>query len=121
MQVAVSDSNLLTALREEVLAVIAKHVTIDPDKVEVRPERGKSFRYSKSRSRLPTHPPDGRSLRASGVEKLRPEWPLTGSRPRRVQTAKAGSPITSPAWTSWSSNWAIRIFLAGNDNAPSVH
>jgi cell division topological specificity factor len=32
--------DLLIALREEILAVIAKHVTVDQDAVEVRMDRG---------------------------------------------------------------------------------
>jgi cell division topological specificity factor len=34
--------DLIAILREEILAVIAKHVTIDPAKVEVKLERDKS-------------------------------------------------------------------------------
>jgi cell division topological specificity factor len=33
-------SDLLAILREEILAVVSKHVTLDPDKVIVRMERG---------------------------------------------------------------------------------
>jgi len=33
-------SDLLALLREEILAVIAKHVTVDADNVEVRMDRG---------------------------------------------------------------------------------
>jgi cell division topological specificity factor len=33
-------SDLLATLREEILAVIARHVTLDPDKVEVKMDRG---------------------------------------------------------------------------------
>lgn len=32
--------DLLSVLREEILAVVSKHVTLDPDKVVVRMERG---------------------------------------------------------------------------------
>jgi cell division topological specificity factor len=32
--------DLLTILREEILAVVAKHVSLDPDKVEIRMDRG---------------------------------------------------------------------------------
>ena len=35
-------SELLAKLREEILAVIAKHVTIDRDKVQVKVDRGDS-------------------------------------------------------------------------------
>jgi len=34
--------DLLVTLREEILAVVSKHVTLDPDKVIVRLERGKT-------------------------------------------------------------------------------
>jgi cell division topological specificity factor len=34
--------DLLVTLREEILAVVSKHVTLDPDKVIVRLERGKN-------------------------------------------------------------------------------
>jgi len=33
-------SDLLGTLREEILAVIARHVTLDPDKVQVKMDRG---------------------------------------------------------------------------------
>ncbi len=35
-------SDLITQLREEILAVIAKHVTIDQDKVQIKLDRGAS-------------------------------------------------------------------------------
>jgi cell division topological specificity factor len=34
--------DLLAILREEILAVVSKHVTLDPDKVVVRMERGET-------------------------------------------------------------------------------
>ena len=34
--------DLLATLREEILAVVSKHVTLDPEKVIVRLERGKN-------------------------------------------------------------------------------
>jgi cell division topological specificity factor len=35
--------DLLMLLREEILAVVSRHVTLDPDKVIVRMERGKEI------------------------------------------------------------------------------
>ena len=35
-------SDLLVTLREEILAVVSKHIQLDPDKVMVKLERGKS-------------------------------------------------------------------------------
>jgi cell division topological specificity factor len=37
-----SQSDLIPILREEVLAVVAKHVTVDPDKVQVKLDRGEA-------------------------------------------------------------------------------
>ncbi|MBV9523341.1 MAG: cell division topological specificity factor MinE [Alphaproteobacteria bacterium] len=34
--------DLLMSLREEILAVVSRHMTIDPDKVQVRMDRGKN-------------------------------------------------------------------------------
>jgi cell division topological specificity factor len=36
----IGQPDLLSILREEILAVVAKHVALDPDKVEIRMERG---------------------------------------------------------------------------------
>ena len=35
-------SDLLVTLREEILAVVSKHVALDPDKVHVKLDRGKT-------------------------------------------------------------------------------
>jgi cell division topological specificity factor len=37
----VGQSDLLVRLREEILAVVSRHVALDPDKVVVRMDRGK--------------------------------------------------------------------------------
>jgi cell division topological specificity factor len=37
---ATGQADLISILREEVLAVIAKHVTVEPDKVDIKLERG---------------------------------------------------------------------------------
>jgi cell division topological specificity factor len=37
---AISQSDLIPILREEILAVLSKHVTVDPAKVNVKLERG---------------------------------------------------------------------------------
>jgi len=47
-------SDLVNVLREEVLAVIARHVSIDPDKVEVRLDRGKAVSTLEIEIELPT-------------------------------------------------------------------
>jgi cell division topological specificity factor len=41
-RVARSQPDLLGILREEILAVIAKHVSFEPDKVQIKLDRGKS-------------------------------------------------------------------------------
>ena len=39
----VSQSALITTLQEEILAVVAKHVNIDPERVHVSIDRGEGF------------------------------------------------------------------------------
>jgi cell division topological specificity factor len=39
----VSQSALITTLHEEILAVVARHVTIDPERVHVSVDRGDGF------------------------------------------------------------------------------
>jgi cell division topological specificity factor len=39
----VSQSSLITVLREEILAVVSRHVTVDPEKVHVSVDRGEGF------------------------------------------------------------------------------
>ncbi len=41
-RIACSNPDLLGILREEILAVIGRHVSIDPDKVQIKMDRGKS-------------------------------------------------------------------------------
>ena len=36
----VNQTDLIAVLREEILAVVGRHVTIDPDKVQIRVDRG---------------------------------------------------------------------------------
>ena len=46
--------DLLATLREEILAVVSKHIQLDPEKVTVRLDRGPVYRRSKSISKCPT-------------------------------------------------------------------
>ena len=39
----VGQTDLIAVLREEILAVVGRHVTIDPDKVQIREDRGAEF------------------------------------------------------------------------------
>ena len=57
-------SDLLGLLREEILAAVSRHVTLDPDKVIVRMERGKNV----SMLEVDIEVPNGfeRSLAATG-------------------------------------------------------
>lgn len=48
------DSDLVSKLREEILAVIAKHVSIDQDKVQVRMERGEAMSTLEVDLEIPT-------------------------------------------------------------------
>jgi cell division topological specificity factor len=39
----VSQTDLIAVLREEILAVVSRHVTVDPDKVQISVDRGAKF------------------------------------------------------------------------------
>jgi cell division topological specificity factor len=53
-------SDLIPILREEVLAVVAKHVSIDVDKVQVKIERGKSVSLLEIDIEIPADPQPAR-------------------------------------------------------------
>ena len=46
--------DLVGILREEILAVVSRHVTLDPDKVMVKMDRARASPHSKSISSCPT-------------------------------------------------------------------
>lgn len=48
--------DLLARLREEILAVVSRHVTLDPDKVVVRMDRGKHVSTLEVDIELPNEP-----------------------------------------------------------------
>jgi cell division topological specificity factor len=37
---AIGQPDLLDVLREEIIAVVARHISVDPDKVQIRMDRG---------------------------------------------------------------------------------
>jgi cell division topological specificity factor len=57
--------DLIPLLREEVLAVIGKHVTVDPDRVRVKLERGDVFSMLEIEIEVPT--PLSRNALAAGI------------------------------------------------------
>jgi len=56
--------DLLALLHEEILAVVARHMTIDPDKVQVRMDRGKTVSTLEVDIEVPNM--FGRALAATG-------------------------------------------------------
>ena len=52
-----SHVDLIAVLREEILEVLSRHVTVDPDKVQIRSTAALTSRRSPSTSRSRTHPP----------------------------------------------------------------
>jgi cell division topological specificity factor len=63
---AESATDLVPLLREEVLKVVAKHVCIDPDKVQVRIEREKSFSLLEIEIEIPGA--EGAKIRAAAAD-----------------------------------------------------
>jgi cell division topological specificity factor len=52
----VGQSDLVLKLREEILAVVSRHVTLDPDKVVVKMDRGKHVSTLEVDIELPNEP-----------------------------------------------------------------
>jgi cell division topological specificity factor len=53
--------DLLPILREEVIAVVARHVAVEPDKVQVRIERGKAVSLLEIDIEIPNPSREGRT------------------------------------------------------------
>lgn len=64
---AVGNSDLLATLREEILAVIAKHMTIERDKVNVSMDRGDGVSMLEVNVELPIKGADGAPLKVSAA------------------------------------------------------
>ena len=60
-----SQPDLVAILREEILAVVGKHVKIDPDAVEVRLERGKDISTLEIEVEVPVAAAVGRAVAAA--------------------------------------------------------
>jgi cell division topological specificity factor len=75
-RVADGQPDLIPKLREEVLAVVAKHVAIEPDKVQVKIERGKGVSLLEIDIEIPSlaaivpHVAQGRAPKATGAGRL---------------------------------------------------
>lgn len=62
----VGQSDLINVLREEILAVIAKHVQLDPDKVQVRMERTETVSTLEVEVEVPNQAPARVKLAVNG-------------------------------------------------------
>ncbi len=59
----VGGSDLIAVLQEEILAVIAKHVTVDRDKVQIKLDRGDPVSTLEIDVEVPSLPPLGARVR----------------------------------------------------------
>ena len=64
---AISQSDLIPVLREEILAVLSKHVTVDPAKVHVKLERGGAMSMLEIDIEVPT-PFQRKAMRFSSTQ-----------------------------------------------------
>jgi cell division topological specificity factor len=78
---ASSQPDLLGVLREEILAVISKHVSFDPDKVQIKVDRGQMVSTLAVDIEIPngqrssTHAPQPRQPRSKPLPiSARPQW-----------------------------------------------
>lgn len=83
-------SDLVTVLREEVLAAIQKHVAVDPNNVEVKLERGKAMSVLEIDVEIPNH-----AARAAVIE--RPQTPNRAMKKRmkRAAAVRKGLSVSS--------------------------
>jgi cell division topological specificity factor len=83
--------DLLPLLREEVLAVVAKHVAIEPDKVQVKIERGKAVSLLEIDIEIPGL--IGQSIAPRPV--IKGDLPVEPSRLSHAMGSKRGRQITA--------------------------
>jgi len=60
--------DLIPMLREDILAAIGKHVTVDPDKVRLKIERGEMVSLLEIDIEIPTSMKHGQDRFATGVQ-----------------------------------------------------
>jgi cell division topological specificity factor len=60
--------DLIPILREDILAAIGKHVTVDPDKVRLKIERGEMVSLLEIDIEIPTSMKHGHDRFATGVQ-----------------------------------------------------
>ena len=54
---SIGKTDLVAVLREEILAVIARHVSVEPENLRVRMERGDQITTLEVEVDIPSHPP----------------------------------------------------------------
>lgn len=62
---AIGNADLLATLREEILAVIARHMPVERDKVQVKMDRNQDVSILDVEVELPLTSPDGEPVRLS--------------------------------------------------------
>ena len=88
-------SDLLVTLREEILAVVSKHIQLDPDKVMVKLERGKTV----STLEVDIEVPNNFDKKAAGERRMA-GGPVPGN-----STAGWCRPFSAPAAKVRDSTW----------------
>lgn len=69
-RISTGQSDLVAVLREEILAVIAKHIHVDSDKVKVTMDRGDAVSTLEVDIELPSHiaPPNAEAADGKGID-----------------------------------------------------
>jgi len=123
--------DLLGIMREEILAVVAKHVTVERDNVAVRFARGSAFAAASPYPPPPVRPARlfGRQSELAGTGFIHPVVSVAGDGSRqggRHRDGIAGADSTAPAVPSGSkrpetsafSGPAVRALVSGTDPYP---
>lgn len=72
----VSQSSLITTLKEEILAVVSRHVSIDPERIHVSVDRGNGFSTLAVDIQIPNRVSSGGGMLETGMAGQGPATPI---------------------------------------------
>ena len=101
---SIGQSDLVTILREEILAVISKHVQLDADKVQVKLDRDRTMSGTLSRS--PRNPV------STGPGHTHPTWMLRDSRSMPAARENARRPAFDAEYVASPGSGTMPAMLA---------
>lgn len=95
-RISTGQSDLVAVLREEILAVIAKHIQVDSDKVKVTMDRGDAVSTLEVDIEIPSHIAPAVAPRAAANDKADTDKPAV-AKDAAARTKVAEKPADKPA------------------------